>query len=218
MAAPIVEKSKTANAGRFSYNYASLADTLRVVHELFDPIEIKNDQIVMDWPWEDGSVRPTLVMVTQWRHVPEGDGRPDPNEGWSEPSGHVRVRSAGGNSPAQADGIGISYAKRYSIQLTFGIAADDTDEMPNVPQQQERQPKPSTTQQSQSINALFHSLGVTDRLQACTLYLAALAGQPIEKASDLNDIQAETVIKYLTKQMNAIAQQRAQAAKEGQQQ
>ncbi|OZG68214.1 ERF family protein [Bifidobacterium eulemuris] len=200
MAAPIVEKSQTANAGKYQYKYASLADTLRVADEQYH-VRVDNDMQMMDWMDLQGVIRRMPVMMTRYRE------RDKPDAEWSEWSGHVPVMPTGGSNPMQAWGVAMSYAKRYSIQLALGMASEDSDSQPAP---KPRQPKPSTEQQTQTINALLKTVGITDVQGAHDAYLNALAGQQVHKASDLNDMQAEQVIAYLNAMMQRMAQQNAQ--------
>lgn len=198
MAAPVVGKTKTANAGRYSYKYASLADTIKTVDEAYGYLieqTIQHD--------EQGG----REVVT--RYKPKEDGE------WSDWLAPVPILSGSSqaSNPMQQLGAAISYARRYSLQCALCMAADDTD---GLPQQQARQPQPCTPQQAQSINAMFKTLGVGDQQTAHAMYLTALCG-PIGKASDLTDVQAEQVMAYLNKQIQQQAQQRADEHKEQQQ-
>ena len=43
-------------------------------------------------------------------------------------SGEIAIPACGGNNAAQARGSAITYARRYSLCATLGIAADDDDD------------------------------------------------------------------------------------------
>ena len=59
----VVRKSKTAHAGRFSYKYASLADTIRVV----------NTEYGYDVQQTVQHIDQTDVVVTRYRESPEAE-------------------------------------------------------------------------------------------------------------------------------------------------
>lgn len=175
----VVRKSKTAHAGRFSYKYASLADTIRVV----------NTEYGYDVQQTVQHIDQTDVVVTRYRESPEAE--------WTEWLAPVPVRAgAGGNNPMQAYGAALTYARRYSLQMALCMAADDTDGL------EERKPQPVSEQMVQKINQLLQTMNVQNQQQAEHVYLAALAGHEINSSHDLTDIQAEQVIATLEKWRN----------------
>ena len=175
----VVRKSKTAHAGRYSYTYASLADTIRVVN-----LEYGYDVQQTIQRSDIGE-----VVVTRYRESPES--------AWTEWLAPVPIKpGAGGNNPMQAYGAALTYARRYSLQMALCMAADDTDGVV------ERKPQPVSEPMVQRINQLLQTMNVQTPQQAEHVYLTALAGHEINTSRDLTDIQAEQVIATLEKWRN----------------
>lgn len=179
----VVPKSKTANAGRYQYKYASLADTLRVIEETYG-YRIEQTVNVLD----DG----TRVAMT--RYCTQND------EGvWGEWSGWlapipILAGSGNGANAMQQFGASLTYARRYSLQTALGMAADDTDGL------EQQKNTPAVREQVAHIQELLQRNGIADKENAMRVYLHALAGRDVAKSSDLTVGQAEKVI-HLLEQM-----------------
>lgn len=167
-----VPKRRTARAGKYSYRYADLADTIRVVYEEHPGIDLQQTTLMDERLGE--------CVATRYRE-PDGE--------WSEWVGYARLRETPGNNAAQAYGGALTYSRRYSLQMAFCLAADDTDANPVE--------RPASQQQVQRINMMLQRLNVNTPTDAQHLYLAALAGREIKRAGDLTDAQADNVLAYL---------------------
>lgn len=175
----------TKNGYSYTYTYTSLAAVIDHVNTSMGLVVNQDIQYVE-------SLHSTCVL-TRYRRNDDTD--------WSEWLAPVPIIYGEGRNPMQEFGKALSYARRYSIQCALGLAAEDTDANDNV----KREPKPSTPDQSGEINQLLKEKGFANRAAAHEVYLNALAGTTVEKASDLTDMQAETVISYL-KGLNGQAQ------------
>lgn len=105
---PTIPKTKTADAGRFSYKYADLESTVSAVR----PILSKCGLVVTQVPdWQDGAD----VLVTRLSHAA--------SDQWIE--GSLRLHES--TSP-QAQGSAITYARRYAYCAILGIVTDQDDD------------------------------------------------------------------------------------------
>ena len=102
------KKARTANAGKFSYSYADIADVLACINEVAPKHGLAHAQVIR--PNAEGRMCIfTLVMHTsgQWMQS------------------EYRLPPAGDNHEM---GGNITYGRRYALAPMFGIASeDDTD-------------------------------------------------------------------------------------------
>lgn len=105
-----ITKNQTANVGKYSYQYVDIAQ----IHEYLESINaryiqqtkrIDNDDYIMtkrcfDGKWEDE---------------------------WLQGARVVDATLIGVNNPAQQQGSAITYARRYSLLMAFGLATEDDD-------------------------------------------------------------------------------------------
>lgn len=109
-----VKKSQVATTKKFSYKYADLAtvqqflaDNQMDYYQYIDRLD--GDDYIMTVRIIDGEEKPPLrgckVMQTKEALVGDGEYR----------------------NPAQEQGMSITYARRYSLLMAFGIATEDDD-------------------------------------------------------------------------------------------
>lgn len=105
-----ITKNQTANVGKYSYQYVDIAQ----IHEYLESINaryiqqtkrIDNDDYIMtkrcfDGKWEDE---------------------------WLQGARVVDATLIGVNNPAQQQGSALTYARRYSLLMAFGLATEDDD-------------------------------------------------------------------------------------------
>jgi hypothetical protein len=105
-----IKKNQTANVGKYSYQYVDIAQ----IHEYLESINaryiqqtkrIDNDDYIMtkrcfDNKWEDE---------------------------WLQGARVVDATLIGVNNPAQQQGSALTYARRYSLLMAFGLATEDDD-------------------------------------------------------------------------------------------
>jgi hypothetical protein len=109
MAEGTVSKNKTANTGKYSYKYVDIAQ----VHEYLESINTRYYQTVETD--ENGDYIVTHPIV---------DGKELPGRRGCR---IVDATLVGTNNPAQVQGSAITYARRYSLLMAFGLATEDDD-------------------------------------------------------------------------------------------
>lgn len=105
-----VTKNKTANTGKYSYKYVDIAQ----IHEYLENIGMRYYQYINRI---DGDDYVFTVPIDS-----EGN-KQDPIQG-------ARVVDAtliGVSNPAQQQGSALTYARRYSLLMAFGLATEDDD-------------------------------------------------------------------------------------------
>lgn len=117
--ADTVKKNMTANVGKYSYKYVDIAQ----IHAYLESIGASYYQYV-DRIGDDDYIMTVKVI----------DGKE------SQPLRGARIVDAklvGVSNPAQEQGSAITYARRYSLLMAFGLATEDDDA-----QSLSRKPKP----------------------------------------------------------------------------
>ena len=105
-----ITKNQTANVGKYSYQYVDIAQ----IHEYLEMYNMKyiqqikridNDDYIMTKRYIDGN----------WE------------DEWLQGSRVVQATLQGNNNPAQEQGSSLTYARRYSLLMAFGLATEDDD-------------------------------------------------------------------------------------------
>lgn len=107
--ADTVKKNMTANVGKYSYKYVDIAQ----IHAYLESIGASYYQYV-DRIGDDDYIMTVKVI----------DGKE------SQPLRGARIVDAklvGVSNPAQEQGSAITYARRYSLLMAFGLATEDDD-------------------------------------------------------------------------------------------
>ena len=129
MAEGTVSKNKTANTGKYSYKYVDIAQ----VHEYLESINTRYYQYIDRLEGEDYVM---TVPIVEGKELP-------PRRGCKV----VDATLVGTSNPAQQQGSAITYARRYSLLMAFGLATDDDDA-----QSLRLRPRKSRKSQKQSQN------------------------------------------------------------------
>lgn len=119
-----VSKNKTANVGKYSYQYVDIA-------QIHDYLEEKGMSYYQYIDRIDGDDYIMTVKII--------DGKE------SEPLRGARVVDAtlvGVENPAQQQGSALTYARRYSLLMAFGLATEDDDAQSLSKPKEERKASP----------------------------------------------------------------------------
>ena len=163
-----VSKNKTAkvitkSGKEYSYQYVDIAQ----IHEYLDSIgaryiqqikRIENDDYVMtkrcfDGTWEDE---------------------------WLQGSKVVDATLFGVDNPAQQQGSALTYARRYSLLMAFGLATEDDDATSLSTEKEERKASPK---QVEMLSNYYKDDNLTKLLEANGI--ERLDDLPMSKASEL---------------------------------
>lgn len=166
------------NASTDKYDYMDIAAILTAIDQL--GFESKNPT-----KYEDGQ----LYVGTSMRKSGETQ--------WSEPECFVRVDPEAPNNrngKQQQVQIAITYARKTSLQLAFGLAATDNDAYVSVDS-----PVPVTPEQLQSIRELYGELHIagTEWIES----MSALLGHQIKDPTGISLEQADVIINGLKQQV-----------------
>lgn len=183
-------KVQTKDQGSYSYTYADLADTLKAVR----PILATHGLAVYQSVGGDASnvtVR-TVIIHTSGQTIT------------SDP-----ITLTSGRTP-QATGSAVTYARRYSLLATLGMATEDDEgraAAAEVPQRRQssggvarrtigRTGERPTEVQTKKAMAEFAEAGLTDRAARLT-ETSRILGRTVESWSDVTRAEATRVIDQL---------------------
>ena len=156
-----VKKNKTADIGKYTYKYVDIAQ----IHAYLESIGVSYYQFIDRLDGDD------YIMTVKIK-----DGKE------SEPIRGARVVDAtlvGTNNPAQQQGSAITYARRYSLLMAFGLATEDDDAQALSTPKEERKASAKQIAYIQKL-ADFETL---DELMK--EYGSTLENMPIDVASEL---------------------------------
>lgn len=104
-----VTKNKTADTGKYSYKYVDIAQ----IHEYLQNIGARYYQYIERIDGDDYIM--TVKVIDGVEQAPLRGAR------------IVDATLVGNSNPAQLQGSAITYARRYSLLMAFGLATDDDD-------------------------------------------------------------------------------------------
>ena len=105
-----ITKNQTANVGKYSYQYVDIAQ----IHEYLEQNNMKYIQCIKRIDNDD-------YIMTK-RYV---DGKWE--DEWIQGSRVVQATLTNNSNPAQEQGSALTYARRYSLLMAFGLATEDDD-------------------------------------------------------------------------------------------
>lgn len=156
-----VKKNKTADIGKYTYKYVDIAQ----IHAYLESLGVSYYQFIDRLDGDDYIMTVKII-----------DGKE------SEPIRGARVVDAtlvGTNNPAQQQGSAITYARRYSLLMAFGLATEDDDAQSLSTPKEEKMASPKQIAYIQKL-ADFETL---DELMK--EYGSQLENIPMNVASDL---------------------------------
>lgn len=161
-----VSKNKTANAGRFAYKYVDIAQ----IHEYLESIGMSYYQYIDRVEGDDYVI--TVPIDSEGKELNHRRG-----------SRVVQATLQGTSNPAQEQGSALTYARRYSLLMAFGLATDDDDA------QKLSRPKTITPQQVAELTSLIEVAPGKDSLDVRIGKVCASYG--INRLEDLTTDQYE---------------------------
>ena len=174
----IVSKNKTADTPKYSYKYADIAQ----IHEYLESKGMSYYQFIDRIDGDDYIMTVKII-----------DGKE------SAPLRGSRVVDAtlmGVSNPAQQQGSALTYARRYSLLMAFGLATDD-DDAQSLSREKETQPTVEREiPRSQEPKASRSQINFIERLSNGNIQ-PFLNKYSIKSLSDLTKRQASDVITEL---------------------
>lgn len=163
-----ITKNQTASTGKYSYQYVDIAQ----IHEYLEANNMSYYQYV---DRIDGDDYIMTVKIINGEEKPALRG--------------ARVVDAtliGVNNPAQQQGSALTYARRYSLLMAFGLATEDDDAQSLST---EKEDKKATPKQVEVLNKYYTGENLDKLLKV----------NGLEKLEDISMIKASELIGQLNK-------------------
>ena len=163
-----ITKNQTASVGKYSYQYVDIAQ----IHEYLEANNMSYYQYV---DRIDGDDYIMTVKIINGEEKPALRG--------------ARVVDAtliGVNNPAQQQGSALTYARRYSLLMAFGLATEDDDAQSLST---EKEDKKATPKQVEVLNKYYTGENLDKLLKV----------NGLEKLEDISMIKASELIGQLNK-------------------
>lgn len=163
-----ITKNQTASVGKYSYQYVDIAQ----IHEYLEANNMSYYQYV---DRIDGDDYIMTVKIINGEEKPALRG--------------ARVVDAtliGVNNPAQQQGSALTYARRYSLLMAFGLATEDDDAQSLST---EKEDKKATPKQVEVLKKYYTGENLDKLLKA----------NELEKLEDISMIKASELIGQLNK-------------------
>jgi len=164
-----VSKNRTAKVGeKYSYKYVDIAQ----IHDYLDSIGMRYYQYIDRIDSDD------YIMTVKV----DKDG----NEG--KPLRGCRVVDAtlvGVNNPAQQQGSALTYARRYSLLMAFGLATEDDDAQTLSTPKETKEERKATPKQIDILKRNYTGENMTKLLAKNNI--TQIEDLPMSKASELID-------------------------------
>jgi len=130
----IVSKNKTANTGKYSYKYTDIAQ----IHEYLESKGWSYYQYIERLDGDDYVM--TVRIINGEEKTPLRGARV------------VDAKLNGVINPAQEQGSALTYARRYSLLMAFGLATDD-DDAQSLTRKKEQKPESKPAEKPEESSA-----------------------------------------------------------------
>lgn len=181
-----IKTTVSKNKNGYGYKYTDLAQ----IHEYLESINARYIQQIKRIENDD------YVMTKRcFKDVWEDE--------WLQGAKIVDAVLSGIKNPAQEQGSALTYARRYSLLMAFGLATEDDDAQSLTQPQQKKTttPKKQTTTQQTTTRRTFATPIQIERIKELVKDIPAmLKHYGIEKIEDLSLTQANEIIKKKTKE------------------
>lgn len=161
-----IEKNRTADTGKYSYKYVDIAQ----IHDYLEKINARYYQYIDRVDGDDYVMTVRII-----------DGKE------SAPLRGARVVDAtlvGVNNPAQQQGSALTYARRYSLLMAFGLATEDDDAQSlSSRKETSREPRKATAKQVSFLSRHYTGDNLAKLLEV--QQIATLEDISFEAASSL---------------------------------
>ena len=158
-------KVQTKNGKQYSYQYIDIAQ----IHEYLEDNNMKYYQYI---DRIDGDDYIMTVKIIDGKEQPALRG-----------SRVVDATLFGTDNPAQQQGSALTYARRYSLLMAFGLATEDDDAQSLSKQKTERKTPLATDKQKELLKDLYSVDEI--KLQLITLKKSKVSELTVKEASDL---------------------------------
>ena len=172
-----IKKNQTAKVGeKYSYKYVDIAQ----IHDYLESINSRYIQKIQRIDTDD-YIMTKRCFDNKWE------------DEWLQGARVVDATLVGNNNPAQQQGSALTYARRYSLLMAYGLATEDDD--------------------AQSLSRPKVIKATEDQIKIITSRLNAeqikrvINGYKLKDISDLSIAQASSVIKQLPKEKNVYKEQ-----------
>ena len=177
-----VSKNKTASAGKYSYKYVDIAQ----IHEYLESINASYYQYTERIDGDDYIM--TVKIINGEEQKPLRGARV------------VQATLMGVQNPAQQQGSALTYARRYSLLMAFGLATEDDDaqSLTRKPQKVEtavKTPIHITPEEEFQLEQLIVAFPAEDPVEERIKKICK--ANHVESLGDLTKTQYDSLIKQL---------------------
>ena len=158
-------KVKTKSGNEYSYRYVDIAQ----VHEYLESINAKYIQKIQRID-DDDYIFTKRCFDNNWE------------EEWLQGSKVVDATLFGTDNPAQKQGSALTYARRYSLLMAFGLATED-DDAQSLSETSGKQEIKATGKQITMLLKYYQGENLAKLLNICGI--EKIEDMPLKKASEL---------------------------------
>ena len=166
-----INKNKTASVGKYSYKYVDIAQ----IHEYLEANNMSYYQYIERIDGDD------YIMTVK---IINGEEKPA-----LRGARVVDATLIGVNNPAQQQGSALTYARRYSLLMAFGLATEDDDAQSLTTDKEGKEEKKATPKQIEVLKKYYTGENLDKLLKA----------NDIEKIEDITMTKASDLIGQLNK-------------------